>query len=797
MHECQSCSPVIILHARSFGCQSDYLKHLRNALLSPTPFLLATKTTKGLFLVGRKDIFEAQQAERQMELRMQMFHTQIAFNSALSSPSLLEPTPGKARNVSSSALIESQPSKRTHGALAWLSGNDGFMLLRREATDGNSSRRGTDFEPRRHFLTRRRVNPWNDLPSEVVGTPTLEAFKKRLDNPFKTSKVPSTSYYSMILFQPNTPTWAERAAALIAPQEECCILGAGRQMEVFAKRSWILCKGLIQLNHRGASSAGIAQCPPPLGQGWRLFYATFHNGLQRLHNALNRDPPQQLNKQDLCRISGAQNCKDNRVEFQAPSHQIVFTGAFLKRAVFSPRVCLLAPFQSWCSAGHFKPAGSVDGEETCPRTTTGPADQLLQSSNTQTPVVPFSRMNEGAEDPLKEGRKKGQSDGERKEGGRKETKRRKEEGTKRWGKEGGREEGRRDKEWKGRKGQRDGERKEEGRKERQRVEGGKEGRLMRSTKLISKPCFGQAGSSDIDQTMDSQKEAGGHPNPAGLQVQSFNLRPAPLKHSFPSLEGLVVSFLLLKVLFQLARMETNLSLLGCCDISLEAFVKPRHSSHPGLWPQDKLDSGRQAGGILSLDKSPPLPAICCLGTAPVFCGQQLPAGHTNTQLHRLVAKALARSLCGKGKAVAGASVFLLVNSPASHASLKTLLVEKTQQRKGHRSPSSSTYIVKVDFWQVPLFLWGPNSQPWGFPDEWTPIPRIPQSQFPVLAAHNGWKADDLVGKLAVILRKDTNGLRQWLAGEFGALKSTHLKVAKLNSTGLQVAKAGCPVKINS
>ncbi|KAG8141595.1 hypothetical protein E2320_007194 [Naja naja] len=124
-----------------------------------------------------------------MELRMQMFHTQMAFNNALTSPSLLELIPGKARNVSSFALIESQPSKQTHG-------------------------------------------------------------------------------------------------------EECCILSTGQQMEVFAKRSWILCEP------QGGLLCRHSPMPPPL-----------------------RGP----NKQDLHRISGAQNCNDNSVEFQAPSHQIVFT----------------------------------------------------------------------------------------------------------------------------------------------------------------------------------------------------------------------------------------------------------------------------------------------------------------------------------------------------------------------------------------------------------------------------------------------------------------------------------------
>ncbi|KAG8141596.1 hypothetical protein E2320_007191, partial [Naja naja] len=236
----------------------------------------------------------------------------------------------------------------------------------------------------------------------------------------------------------------------------------------------------------------------------------------------------------------------------------------------------------------------------------------------------------------------------------------------------GRKEGRKER---GRKEDKDGERKEGGK------EGRKEGRLMRSINVLMISFYDQfqtlPGSSDIDQTPDSQKEAGGHPNPAGLQVQSFNLRPAPLTHSFPSLEGLVVSFLLLKVLFQLARMETNLSLLGMWFTHTHTHMVFRLLRHllGGLchakafqpsWTLASRQVGfRKAGRwsrvgvawacpeeILSLDKSPPLPAICCLGTVPVFCGQQLPAGHTNTQPHRLVAKALASSLCGRGKAIA-------------------------------------------------------------------------------------------------------------------------------------------------
>ena len=34
---------------------------------------------------------------------------------------------------------------------------------------------------RKNFLTVRAVRQWNQLPREVVGSPTLEAFKRQLD----------------------------------------------------------------------------------------------------------------------------------------------------------------------------------------------------------------------------------------------------------------------------------------------------------------------------------------------------------------------------------------------------------------------------------------------------------------------------------------------------------------------------------------------------------------------------------------------------------------------------------------
>ncbi|XP_058045180.1 uncharacterized protein LOC131201370 [Ahaetulla prasina] len=40
----------------------------------------------------------------------------------------------------------------------------------------------SNLELRRNFLTVRTINKWNDLPSEVVNAPTLEIFKKMLDN---------------------------------------------------------------------------------------------------------------------------------------------------------------------------------------------------------------------------------------------------------------------------------------------------------------------------------------------------------------------------------------------------------------------------------------------------------------------------------------------------------------------------------------------------------------------------------------------------------------------------------------
>ena len=36
---------------------------------------------------------------------------------------------------------------------------------------------------RKNFLTFRAVRQWNQLPREVVGSPTLEAFERQLDSP--------------------------------------------------------------------------------------------------------------------------------------------------------------------------------------------------------------------------------------------------------------------------------------------------------------------------------------------------------------------------------------------------------------------------------------------------------------------------------------------------------------------------------------------------------------------------------------------------------------------------------------
>ncbi|CAF0888952.1 unnamed protein product [Brachionus calyciflorus] len=50
--------------------------------------------------------------------------------------------------------------------------------------------------PRTNFFTNRIANFWNILPREVVEQETINGFKNKLDNYFKTNKTDFTGYYS-------------------------------------------------------------------------------------------------------------------------------------------------------------------------------------------------------------------------------------------------------------------------------------------------------------------------------------------------------------------------------------------------------------------------------------------------------------------------------------------------------------------------------------------------------------------------------------------------------------------------
>lgn len=194
---------------------------------------------------------------------------------------------------------------------------------------------------------------------------------------------------------------------------------AGRWWSLL-KDPGFLARDCLQLNRRGPPLQTLPDAPLE----WSG--APFQNGLQRLCRALNRDPPpSQTNRT----YAGPLVRRTARIPGRDPSSQIltlehlheVLWGAFLKRVVCSPS-CLLAHFQSLCRAGENVSMGQhsqlhlrlwcIWGTKvilkqlnqrmekiTCPRITTA-----LQTSSfgrkMQTPGAPFSRMKEGAEDPL-------------------------------------------------------------------------------------------------------------------------------------------------------------------------------------------------------------------------------------------------------------------------------------------------------------------------------------------------------------------------------------------------------------
>ncbi|ETE65546.1 hypothetical protein L345_08687, partial [Ophiophagus hannah] len=60
----------------------------------------------------------------------------------------------------------------THSPKHLKAGQDGWKLVKERS----------NLELRRNFLTVRTINQWNRLPSEVVGVPSLEAFKMTVDS---------------------------------------------------------------------------------------------------------------------------------------------------------------------------------------------------------------------------------------------------------------------------------------------------------------------------------------------------------------------------------------------------------------------------------------------------------------------------------------------------------------------------------------------------------------------------------------------------------------------------------------
>ena len=64
-------------------------------------------------------------------------------------------------------------------------GQDLFSILPECRTQNNGLKLQEDrfrLDIRKNFLTVRAVRQWNQLPREVVGSPTLEAFNRQLDS---------------------------------------------------------------------------------------------------------------------------------------------------------------------------------------------------------------------------------------------------------------------------------------------------------------------------------------------------------------------------------------------------------------------------------------------------------------------------------------------------------------------------------------------------------------------------------------------------------------------------------------